>query len=73
MMEVKVIYGLKKKQILKVDIKKFKFQIKLLNYLKNIIESIIRVLLILKIWNDSINQINVKNFLTNIKQEKIKN
>ena len=72
-MEVKVIYGLKKKQILKEDIKKFKFQIKLLNYLKNIIESIIRVLLILKIWNDSINQINVKNFLTNIKQEKIKN
>ncbi len=36
-------------------------------------ESIIRVPLILKIWNDSINQINVKNFLTNIKQEKIKN
>ena len=73
MMEVKVIYGLKKKQILKEDIKKFKFQIKLLNYLKNIIESIIRVPLILKIWNDSINQINVKNFLTNLKQEKIKN
>ena len=72
-MEVKFIYDLKKKQILKVNIKKFKFQIKLLNYLKNIIESIIRDPLILKIWHDSINQINVKNFLTNIKQEKIKN
>ena len=34
-----------------------------------------RVPLMLKIWNDSIEQVNVKNknFLTNLKQEKIKN
>ena len=40
---------------------------------QKIIENIFRVPLMLKIWNDSINQINVKNFLTNLKQEKIKN
>ena len=40
---------------------------------RKIIESMFRVPLMLKIWNDSINQINVKNFLTNLKQEKIKN
>ena len=40
-----------------------------------IIESMFRVPLMLKIWNDSIEQVNVKNknFLTNLKQEKIKN
>ena len=40
---------------------------------RKIIESIFRVPLMLKIWNDSIEQVNVKNFLTNLKQEKIKN
>ena len=40
---------------------------------QKIIENIFRVPLMLKIWNDSINQINIKNFLTNLKQEKIKN
>ena len=29
-----------------------------------------RVPLMLKIWNDSIDQINVKNFLTNLKKKK---
>ena len=40
-----------------------------------IIENMFRVPSTLKIWNDSIGQINVKNknFLTNLKQEKIKN
>ena len=42
---------------------------------RKIIESMFRVPLMLKIWNDSIEQVNVKNknFLTNLKQEKIKN
>ena len=31
-----------------------------------------RVPLMLKIWNDSINQINVKNFLTNLSNEKLR-
>ena len=33
---------------------------------RKLIESMFRVPLMLKIWNDSINQINVKNFLTNL-------
>ena len=67
-----------------VQMEKFglKYLLKFINSLGNealgklnrkIIESIFRVPLMLKIWNDSIDQINIKNFLTNLKQEKIKN
>ena len=31
-----------------------------------------RVPLMLKIWNDSINQMNIKNFLTNLNKKKIR-
>ena len=39
---------------------------------QKIIESIFRVPLMLKIWNDSIDQVNIKNFLTNLNNKKIR-
>ena len=39
---------------------------------RKIIENMFRVPLILKIWNDSIDQINIKIFLTNLNKKKIR-
>ena len=39
---------------------------------RKIIENMFRVPLIHKIWNDSIDQINIKNFLTNLNKKKIR-
>ena len=69
----RMIYGAQKEKLGLKSLLKFIYSLgnealKKLN--QKIIENMFRVPLMLKIWNDSIVQINVKNFLTNLKKRK---